>query len=681
MWMIFTGQASPVYGMMNGSLGLSVSASNSIIGVAGGYIRFFSFAQDFAWLYDTSAKYSFANQNLVNRNAYSVSGSTPTLVSGGVASNTTNDVAMIVLPNASIDSATGLPVPTIAIATAGGVSVIRDNGVVYNVVETAGPNSVHRITFRKDNKKIFIYTSGTPGITTFPQAYAFDIPNRSYSIGYFYEFSPTTIPGFEFWGVAWDNVGLFGNKINVPTGGTLSDISSSDLANTSGLFRLLLNNDITRNSAHAQVTSKYNTGYMIGDIKGAWLSDTTQETVVSTELITNGTFDSNTTTGWVAFDSTLTASSNQMTIARTGGNGNAAYQTFTTEQGKTYLFSAKINSVGSRGDFYIRNGGNTGAVLANLTGTNGQTVTLIGQFTAISSQSTIQFGVDSNGTSIIVDDITVRRAELDRSVNNRGLQVFGNIIKTPVATGADLVAYSGFDTVGNYLYQPYNSALDFGTGDFCLMAWIKDSNINSFERIIERQDLGISGHGDGPSYFISGDSTGKLEFIIGTTNVTINKVVSNVIPTNSWVFVCGVRRSNVMQIYINGELSGNAIFNSTNVNNSNAVVFVGHGRFANSLQRGADNIALARISATAPSDAQIKKMYEDEKVLFQDNAKAVLYGTSDAVTALAYDDSTNLLHAGTSSGRSVFQGLRRVDYTTTPVGAAISASNGMVVEE
>jgi len=84
---------------------------------------------------------------------------------------------------------------------------------------------------------------------------------------------------------------------------------------------------------------------------------------------------------------------------------------------------------------------------------------------------------------------------------------------------------------------------------------------------------------------------------------------------------------------------------------------------------------------TAPSSEQIKKMYEDEKVLFQDNSKAVLYGTSDAVTALAYDDSTNLLHAGTSSGRSVFQGLRRVDYTTTPVGAAISASNGMVVEE
>ena len=93
------------------------------------------------------------------------------------------------------------------------------------------------------------------------------------------------------------------------------------------------------------------------------------------------------------------------------------------------------------------------------------------------------------------------------------------------------------------------------------------------------------------------------------------------------------------------------------------------------------SLALFRISATAPSPEQIKKIYEDEKVLFQDGAQATLYGSSDAVTALAYDDSTDLLHVGTSAGRSVFQGLRRVDNTTDAVGAAISASNGLVAED
>jgi hypothetical protein len=91
--------------------------------------------------------------------------------------------------------------------------------------------------------------------------------------------------------------------------------------------------------------------------------------------------------------------------------------------------------------------------------------------------------------------------------------------------------------------------------------------------------------------------------------------------------------------------------------------------------------ALLRISATAPTADQIKKIYEDEKFLFQENAKATLYGSSDAVTALAHDPVTDLLHVGTSSGRSVFQGLRRVDNTTTAVSTAISANDSLIVEQ
>ena len=93
------------------------------------------------------------------------------------------------------------------------------------------------------------------------------------------------------------------------------------------------------------------------------------------------------------------------------------------------------------------------------------------------------------------------------------------------------------------------------------------------------------------------------------------------------------------------------------------------------------NGSIENESQLVPAAEQIKKMYNDEKHLFQENAKATLYGSSDAVTALAYDDDTELLHVGTSAGRSVFQGLNRVDNTTDAVGAAISASNGFIVED
>ena len=48
---------------------------------------------------------------------------------------------------------------------------------------------------------------------------------------------------------------------------------------------------------------------------------------------------------------------------------------------------------------------------------------------------------------------------------------------------------------------------------------------------------------------------------------------------------------------------------------------------------------------------------------------------------MAYDDGTDILHVGTPSGRSDFDGLTRINNTTTPVTTAIVASNGLIVEE
>jgi hypothetical protein len=93
-----------------------------------------------------------------------------------------------------------------------------------------------------------------------------------------------------------------------------------------------------------------------------------------------------------------------------------------------------------------------------------------------------------------------------------------------------------------------------------------------------------------------------------------------------------------------------------------------------------DGLALTRMSATGTSDEQFKEIYEAEKPMFQANAKCTLNGSSNAVTALAYDDSTELLHVGTSGGRSAFQGLRRVDETSTST-SEIAAQGGLIVEE
>ena len=94
-------------------------------------------------------------------------------------------------------------------------------------------------------------------------------------------------------------------------------------------------------------------------------------------------------------------------------------------------------------------------------------------FTAIGTTTYVLLRVNANaaGTNKIAS-CTLRLADTDRSVNANGLQVHGTITKSAVATGADLVAYSGF-SASNYLEQPYNTDLDFGTGDFSMMGWAK----------------------------------------------------------------------------------------------------------------------------------------------------------------------------------------------------------------
>jgi trimeric autotransporter adhesin len=339
-------------------------------------------------------------------------------------------------------------------------------------------------------------------------------------------------------------------------------------------------------------------------------------------------------------------------------------QGITTVVGKTYTITCDIVSETVSGALYLGAGTTSGGSQLGLSTTS------VGSnaFTFTATGTTTYVALYFNGASsqaAVIDNFTARLAEEDRSVNGNGLQVFGTVTKNPVATGADLVAYSGF-SASNYLEQPYNSDLDFGTGDFCVMGWVKvNSSYSGTDYILSR--------GTNLGYAINVYS-GLIEFIADAVGVT-----KSFPSTDNWFFIaCGVR-GGYRYISVNAQAETTSVI-TTSVDEANASLIFGVFSAAGAAPFDG-SLALLRISATAPTAEQIAKIYNDEKVLFQENAQATLYGSSDAVTALAYDDSTELLHVGTSAGRSVFQGLRRVSNTTTAVETAISASNSLVVEE
>jgi hypothetical protein len=419
----------------------------------------------------------------------------------------------------------------------------------------------------------------------------------------------------------------------------------------------------------ALITSTYNTGWMNGAIKGAFLSDTSTASLVepASPLVTNGDFATSSDwtlgSGWSISGGSL----NLDTSISGAGVVTAAQQTISTVAGKTYIVSYEVTGATNwdSNEWFIFLG-SVNISLGVPPSIGSFTKTVVAQETNAAILTRTSGSVDGNET-LSIDNISVKLADADRSVNNKGLIVNGTITRTAVASGANLVAYSGF-SAANYLEQPYNSALDFGTGDFCVMGWVNVPDTTNSFRSFERNDLASP---NSSKRIVLNVTAGLIGAFAGSSALTSS------ISANSWTYVAAVRSGGTFYLYKNG-VSVASQSNALNLDLATAIVRLGSGVQFSGLNH---SLALWRISATAPTATQIAKIYADELPLFQANARATLYGASDAVQALAHDPDTGLLHVGTSAGRSVFRGLERLSNTTTSVAATISASGGLVVSK
>ena len=689
MWMVFN-STGPSYLIEFGVR--SITAKNGKLAsgcVYDLYVVDFISEKQFEYLNTVTNTSSY---NIANRN------STPykstVYQSYGIIDRSVNDVAMTVLPNAPIDPATGLPTPTIAVATNGGLSIIKDD---YSVVERQN-------TWNNDGGVWEVQFDEKHGGYWYSTAYYSEshgtYPNHALVVGYEPDINATSTlsqangnyqdrihlsigkspTGNGLWNAqhipdvwligAWSNAN--GGKITFNNQGeqfgcqyglTLFDGAYETIGSTA------------RNSLGCYVSSSYNTGWMHGDIKGAFLSDTDATNVTGGNLVSNGDF-SNGTTDWSS-DQILSVTGGVASVQRNAGPIGQCYQSITTVVGKRYVISVQVTALSHGFQVYAGSTASPNSLTMSKYAVN-STGYHTYHFVAAETSTRLDFSAVQSGTATAsFDNIVVTLSEEDRSVNNDPLQVFGTITKTPVATGADLVAYSGFSASTNYLKQPFNSGLAIGNSDFSSVGWFKKSTSSNTSMIIyasngANQVFDVRVHTDLKMLAQITDDLFTTREIVSAKGTTVND--------NIWHQYHVVRRSNVLHLYLDGNLLGTSAAVEANITDPLSIVIGGEG--LNAFQKAFQgSLALIRFSRSAPSAEQIKKIYEDEKVLFQENAKCTLYGSSDAVTALAYDDKTNLLHVGTSSGRSDFKGLRRINNTTTGITTAISASNGLIAEQ
>jgi len=172
------------------------------------------------------------------------------------------------------------------------------------------------------------------------------------------------------------------------------------------------------------------------------------------------------------------------------------------------------------------------------------------------------------------------------------------------------VAYSGF-SASNYLEQPYNSDLDFGTGDFSVIGWVNIVTPATTQILIDRGTSAAPGFG----LYIASSLFG---YVCSATNAGIT---TSIAATAGMHHLALIRSSGVVYLYVDG-VNSYSTANVVNITNAIAKTVIGANYDYSSPCLG--SLALWRISATAPSADQIAQIYRDELKLFQANAQCAL---------------------------------------------------------
>jgi len=216
-----------------------------------------------------------------HRNGSNVWALDPTNEGNDLSEDKVNDIAMTVLPNSPIDASTGLPIPTIAVATNIGVTVMTtdnsttttwENGKTWDVyMGNTSYDTVSTVQFTKDGKVVYTDHNGSQ----YGWMYVHDIPHKDTAITVntqstalsWYDTRDDGTNGHGFAdqdGHIYSSTAGYGVKI-------LHTVTAPDnmiyATTTSGVTMIQENRSANRSGLVAYVTHLYNTGWLHGDQK------------------------------------------------------------------------------------------------------------------------------------------------------------------------------------------------------------------------------------------------------------------------------------------------------------------------------------------------------------------------------------------------------------------------------
>ncbi len=511
----------------------------------------------------------------------------------GLVNATVNAVAATVLPNAPADPVTGLPVSTILAFTEGGVTQIGWDGqteAVWNLTHTDSSATYSGA----------IYGDGTFGYNAAGFFHRRPLMTEDVSGNVRYVRSTDDIAFIP----AFDSAAYTGSTAHHAPGGGASGVQVGEhhtIVNSKGLTIYHPNPADPLSGLYSNHTPDYATPMMLNGVKTALFCERGAASLVGVSELDedfSGYADNAALhAAWTRrnpTDTLLTLSSGAVRIENNAATPEWASRQFNTVVGQTYFVTGQRVGAGAgvAPRILVGPGNYNGSLLQLQFNADG---ILSGCFTATGATTYLTLATNNGnaGAFAIFDNVSVKLATPDRSVNNKGAVVHGTLSRD--ADGW----ISGFSN-NNYIEQPYNSDLDFGTGDFYAIVEVIQSTQAASQVLLSKAIP------DGSNVFsmFTSAGTGHLGFYHPSAGSVSSGVI---VPLNRSVQIGLVRQGGVVSFFIEGSIvhqTTPASFDLTAVGDDR--LRIGRDFSVNSAAGTA--IRGVAIGAGAPSASQIRVM-------------------------------------------------------------------------
>lgn len=636
MWMVFknTSTASANYLFTNNGIAsaLAINARNGIVAlgsaidtVTGGIILL-DFPRDRGERISRSDWGGVLPAGLARRND-------PILLvlTGRQVMRPVRSIDMTVMPGTPTDPQTGLPPPTVAIATGLGVYVIKSDGTIMSSALTNAFSSVSldsRVLWAQRSDSATLYSAQNPAAL-----------GGNFTLT---AHSATTPPDFNV-----------GNAV----AGRTDRRAQLGRAEAAALRVARPSLAAFGNSPAAKIAPTYNAGYLLGDIRRAYLAGAAAGAVGPAVEVVPQPLDFG-VGGW-ALVGGPTVSGNSITT--TGASGVSRVM---LTVGRAYKVEWSATRTAGAGDISLRNGiASSAPLLVPVLTASGS-----GAAVYVATEEVVYIRVAA-GSAWTVNSLSITEIVPDRSYKAAGASISGSLVATAAAANADLVGYSGW-SASDYLREPYSADLDFGTGAWSVGAWIKIPAANAAAGVI------VERRGATGPYITLGITAGNVITATaydGTTTRTVTGSVAYNI--DQWVSVRATYTADgALALHVNGrQVATTTGAPLLTLNNAEAVLTIGNSHALDAPFPG--SIALLKLGATVPTAEQSAWIYEQERQLFREGSKCVL-PDSGTLVDLAYDEQTDTWIAASAANVSEWSGLVRTKVTPTAGGNILKVAGG-----